>query len=633
MSLQITRRVFRGALFPAWLLAGWSGAAAAAAIEDVLVTGTFSPQPELTSSVSVLDAREIAALNKTTVADLLKTLPGLLVEEQGGPGGLTAVSVRGGEANFTLVLVDGVEVNDPTNSRGGGFDFANLNPNRIDRIEVVRGAQSAVYGSDAVAGVINIITRRPEEGHQQTASAEWGEDDYRDYGASALGTVGGFSYTAELAHRDDGEPVQGSERKSDSANLRLGWRPGDAHAFNIGYRYLDGDRESYPEQSGGPEYAVTDDLDKIDYTQHILSGDWTFDVMPDWRSVLKASRFEAEEDFVSPGIAPYFEVPPNATDSDFTRDYFNWTNALTVSQSVTLNVGADFRREDGDSEGYLEFFGNRSPTDFDLDRDSRGYFGGITATPHEALLLQGSVRYDDPEDFDSETSWKAGAKYTPVSAVTVAANWGESYKLPSFYALGQALIGNPDLKPEQGESWDVGIAWQAIDRLRLAATWFDNDFKDLVDFDDTVFRTVNRSKVQTSGLELQADWLALDTLSLRAQGTYTDLDLKSDEDTRLTGRPQWTAGGVVQWRVTDGWSTSLDYQFTGKQWATSRHTGEEVAEKLDSFHRVDWVLQWQVASAWQLQLSVDNALDNDYETAVGFPAPDRQFRLGVEFTN
>ncbi|MEZ5501504.1 MAG: TonB-dependent receptor plug domain-containing protein [Halioglobus sp.] len=138
-----------------------NAAAESPALETVLVTGTFAPQEALTSSVSVLDARQIQALNKTTLADLLKTLPGLLVEEQGGPGGLTAVSIRGGESNFTLVLVDGVPVNDPTNFRGGSFDFANLNPGMIDRIEVVRGAQSAIYGSDALAGVINIITRRP----------------------------------------------------------------------------------------------------------------------------------------------------------------------------------------------------------------------------------------------------------------------------------------------------------------------------------------------------------------------------------------------------------------------------------------------------------------------------------------
>ena len=601
-------------------------------IEGVLVTGTFSPQPGLTSSVSVLDSEQIEALNKTTLADLLKTLPGMLVEEQGGPGGLTAVSIRGGESNFTLVLVDGVAVNDPTNFRGGGFDFANLNPNMVDRIEVVRGAQSAIYGSDAVSGVINIITRRPQEGHNQEIHAEFGEHDYSDLGVSALGSMGDFNYTVQLASRDDGEPVPGSSRKNDSANLRLGWRPTAGHEVNIGYRYLDGDRKTYPEQSGGPRYALFDDQDKSDYTQEILSLDWTVQVSDLWRSAIVANRFEAEDDYKSPGIPPFFEVPPNTADTDFTRDHVQWINSVQFATDYTVNVGVEYKKEDGESEGYLEFPGFPQSTDFDLDRDTNVFFTGITARPVEALLLQGSLRYDDPEGFDSETSWQSGAKYSLGGGVSFAANWGEAYKLPSFFALGHPLVGNPNLRPEQGESWDIGIAWQTLDTLRLEATWFDNDFRDLVDFDEDTFSNVNRQNVQTSGVELQVDWQALEAVSLRGQGTYTDIDVKN-ENTRLTGRPQWTASLVARWHISDYWDTALDYQFTGEQWAASRHTGEQVTEELDSYHRVDWVLRWQLVEAWQLQLSVDNILDEDYETAVGFSAPSREFRLGVRFSN
>ena len=147
---------------------------AAQELENVLVTGTYVPQPmaDLSSSVTVLDREFLQVTNKRTVADALRTVPGLLIEELGGPGGLTAVSIRGGEANFTLVLVDGVELNDPTNTRGGSYDFSKLDMASIERIEIVRGAQSAIYGSDALAGVINIITLRSTETHQQRVRAE-----------------------------------------------------------------------------------------------------------------------------------------------------------------------------------------------------------------------------------------------------------------------------------------------------------------------------------------------------------------------------------------------------------------------------------------------------------------------------
>lgn len=623
-------RIF--AILFASLLCGAVAAAPNAALEDVLVTGTFAPQPALTASVSVLDSEQIQALNKTTVADLLKTLPGLLVEQQGGPGGLTAVSVRGGESNFTLVLVDGVAVNDPTNFRGGSFDFANLDPNTVERIEVVRGAQSAIYGSDALAGVINIITRRPQRGHQQDVHAEVGQDDYSDAGATALGSVGDFNYTVAASRRDDGEPTPGSSRDSDNANLRLGWQPSQAQVLGVSYRYLDGNRSSFPEQGGGGRFAQDDALDYSDYTQDILAADWAAQWSPLWRSTVTASRFEQDERYRSPGIAPYLEVPPNAADTDFTRDQARWVNTLQLTPLIEANLGAEYRHEDGKSEGYLEYFGMRMPTDFALDRDTRSLFADVSATPLADLLLHGSLRFDDPEEFDSKTSAQAGARYAVGGGVTLAANWGEAYKLPSFFALGHALVGNPELQPEEGESWDMGATWQANETLLLGVTGFDNDFRDLVDFDNETFRNVNRKRVQTSGVELQADWQALPALSLRSQATYTDIDVRN-EDTVLTGRPQWTASVVAQWQVAPGWDTALDYLYGGQQWAASRHTGEQVTEELDDYHRVDWVLHYQLAPAWLLALSVDNVLDENYETAVGFEAPSRTVRVGVTFSN
>ncbi len=273
-----------------------------------------------------------------------------------------------------------------------------------------------------------------------------------------------------------------------------------------------------------------------------------------------------------------------------------------------------------------------NPTDYSLDRDTRGVFADISATPLQAMLLHGSLRHDNPDDFDSETSAQAGVKYSVGGGVTLAANWGEAYKLPSFLALGHPLVGNPDLQPEQGESWDLGLDWAVSDTLNLAATWFDNDFRDLVDFDAETFRNVNRNSVQTSGVELQADWQPLTALSLRSQATYTDIDVRN-EDTVLTGRPQWTASMVALWQITDDWNTALDYRYSGQQWAASRHTGASVTEELDDYHRLDWVLRWQLAQAWQLQLSVDNVLDENYETAVGFSAPQREIRVGVTFSN
>lgn len=191
-------------------------------------------------------------------------------------------------------------------------------------------------------------------------------------------------------------------------------------------------------------------------------------------------------------------------------------------------------------------------------------------------------------------------------------------------------MGNPDLKPETATNWDIGLSWGVSDHLRLAATAFFNDYSDLVDFDSETFRNVNRKNVETSGAELELAWQARQNLELRGQVTYTDIDVKG-EDTILTGRPEWVGSLTARWQITPSWETALDYRYTGQQWSTTRYSGMEESRELDDFHRLDWVLHWALAADWQLQFSTDNLLDEDYQTSIGFPAPGRSFRFGVQY--
>ncbi|MEM1112213.1 MAG: TonB-dependent receptor [Pseudomonadota bacterium] len=603
-------------------------------LESVVVTGAYAPiiAADLTASVSVLDETILSALNKRSVADVLRSVPGLLVEEQGGVGGLTAVSVRGGESNFTLVMVDGVALNDPTNSRGGSYDFNNLDPATVQRIEVVRGAQSAVYGSDALAGVINIITRRAPEGHRQSVRIEGGENGYTDYRVNLAGSAGQVGYVIDLAQRDSGEQVPGSQRDIDSANLRLTWQPALGHELSVAYRYLDGARSSFPEQSGGPQFAVTDALDESDYREETLAFSWQAQLMPRWQSRLSADRFDLSEDYRSPGIAPFGEVPPNAADTDYQRDQLRWVNSLQLHADYRLSLGADYRDEKGDSLGFLEFGGVQLPTDFALDRATTGLFLELSARPLEQLTLQGSLRHDDPDGFDAETTARLGARYTLNTAWQVFGNWGEAFKLPSFFALGHPLVGNPALRPETAESWDLGATWTPSSRVDLTLAGFANDYEDLIDFDDALFVNVNRDRVESRGAELELRWQARPDLELRGQATYVDLEVVG-ESRRLLGRPEWKAGLIGLWQVSAAWDTSLDYQWTGEQYASSRHTGESVVEPLNDIHRLDWRLRWRALPRLSLELAVDNLLDEDYENAVGFPGPGRNVRFAVSLSN
>lgn len=622
-------------LLPATVVAA-DGAAERPGFEEVIVTGSHAPGTPVTNAVAVLTSQEIQALRKRTVVGLLQTLPGVLVESQGGPGGLTAVSIRGGESNFTLVLLDGVPINDPTNTRGGSVDFGNLSADLVERIEVVKGAQSAIYGSDALAGVINIITRAPTTGHQQLARVQWGEDDFRDLGFTASGAAGRGSqtwqYVVELHDKHSSREQRSSVRDNRGATVRLGWSDTRRHEVKASYRYLEGDRAGYPEQSGGSLLAVADDLERSDYEQHTAALHWTFSPSALWTSRLGVSRFDFEESLLSPGITPFFEVPPLGSESSFTRDYWQWSNTLQFSPALALQAGVDLRDEKGSSDGFLEFLGERSATDFSLSRRTTGAFTSLQYSPREALELQASLRFDEPEDFGSETSAALGVEYRLTSVAWVYANWGEAYKLPSFFALGHPLVGNSLLQPEQAETWDVGVRWRVTPQLNMEVTGFFNDFRDLIDFDDTAFINVNRSEVESKGVEMQALWEAGSAVTLRAQATYTDLEV-IDEDSVLTGRPKWTAGATALWQMAPAVSGALDYRYFGRQWATSRHTGQAVTERLGDYHRIDATVRWQASPAWQFELMLDNVLDENYQGAVGFPGPSRAVRLGLRYTH
>jgi len=602
-------------------------------VEQVIVTGTYHPltAKQITASVSVLDQASIGQLNKTNLADLLESVPGVLIERQGGPGGLAVASLRGGETNYTLVMLDGVAMNDPGNSRGGAFDLGSITVESIERIEIVRGPQSAIYGADALGGVINIITLRPAKGHRQTLSISAGSDDYQQAGASASGTSGAVDYALQARVRDSGEPVAGSTAEGSEINVRLGWQPVDAHRLSASFRYFDGERTSYPEQSGGPEFALSPRLDHTDFTDKSTALGWQYQAAEFWKSQVQATLYQRDEVFASPGIAPYGAVPPNGADTDFERQQISWINTLGQPGTFWGNLGVEQRREAGDSRGYLDF-GMLMPPDFSLDRRTDSVFADINSQTTDKLVLQASLRNDETGDFGNRSSARFGVQYQITEPITLHANVGNGYKLPSFFALGHPLVGNKDLKPEQVDSWDIGIAWTLSGQLSTGIDYFANDFRDPIDFDSERFTNVNREQVKTSGAEWQLQWRSEDgRINLRGHATYTDIDVK-DNASVLTGRPQWQAGLALAWQINGHWRSSLDYQRIGKQFATSQHTGTATLHELGVYQRVNASLFWSISQSLVMDLAVENLFDTDAATAVGFPVAGLSARVGLRWT-
>jgi outer membrane cobalamin receptor len=602
-------------------------------LDPVVVSATVAPTlPGRTSaSVTVITREQIEAQQSPSVIDVLRQVPGVHIDQAGGRGSVSSVYTRGGDPNFTVVLIDGVKVNDPTNSRGGSFDFSTLSTEDIERIEIVRGPLSAVHGSDAMSGVINIITRKGTAKATQQLELTGGRYEYWRAMAQAQGMVGVMDYAVSGSYVDNGEPVEGSAFKNGTLYANIGVPPTDNMELRWLIRYVNSDAEAFPDDSGGPEFAVLRQVERRDIQELTLGMTLTHTPFPWWEYQFQFGLYDRQEDIDSPGVAPGvrnpFGIPPNATNNDFERYEFTLRHLLQVARGLQFALGAQAQFEDGRSTGSLDFGGFPVPTSFSLTRDIWAPFFEVQVSVISGLLVQGGVRIDLPEGFDTEVSPRFGASYTiAATGTTLRASWGEGFKLPSFFSLGNPIVGNPGLQPETSQSVDAGITqtfWEK--RATISVTYFYNEFTDLIDFDEVLNLLVNRSKVTTEGVEMSLSLAPLSQLNFLAHLTYVKSDIKGTNEP-LRNRPEWRGGFSVRWHPLTKLDVLLKALFVGEVQDSSIPTGDVT---LDPYARVDLAVNWSVTSAVAVLLAVENLFDADYEEFVGFPAPGINPRLGV----
>lgn len=608
-------------------------------LNPVVVTATVAPTPlhDATASVTVISRQQIEAQQASSVTELLRQVPGLHIDQAGARGSVSSVYMRGGDPNFTVVLIDGVKVNDPTNSRGGSFDFSTLNTDNIERIEIVRGPLSAVYGSDAMSGVINIITRQGQARATRQVTVAGGRYAYLRMAAAVQGMLGVMDYAASVAYVDNGEPVEQSAFNNVTLYAKMGAALTDNMELRWVLRYADSDSEAFPDDSGGPEFAVLREVEARHADELTLGFNLTHAPLPWWEYSFRFSLYNRQETIDSPGVAPGVRnpIPPNSSRNSFWRYELTLRNVLPLTRGVQLAVGAQAQFEDGTSNGRLDI-GFPLATRFTLSRDIWATFFEAQFSLLPGLLIHGGIRADFPQDAATEVSPRVGASYTvTATATTLRANWGEGFKLPSFFALGHPIVGEPErqrrglpeLEPERSESFDVGLTqvlWRQ--RISFSVTYFANVFRHQIDFDESRNLLVNRSQITTKGVELSVAVAPWSTLSLLAQMTYLESDIK-DTDEALRNRPQWRGGFSLRWRPLPALDVNLNTLVVGKTLDSSIPTGDVT---LDAYARVDVAANWTLNTIWRVFLTVDNLFDADYEEFVGFPAPGINPRLGVQ---
>jgi len=610
-------------------------AAFGADVEELIVTGTrlATGESQLPAASTVLSREDMDAHGDAGVLDILRAMPGIQVT-QPGAGGVPQLFLRGAEPNYTVFMLDGIKVNDPTNSRGGSFDLSSVNPADLERIEIVRGPQSSIYGSDSLAGVINMISPGGGERLASSVEGEGGSDGFARASIALSGPAGGSGFSVRLTSRDEGEPVEGSTYEANTASARLRLAPSQRLAANVYAHFADTEGTSFPEQSGGPRLAFLRELDES--SAHDLSGgadlDWQLSQGASVQALL--SRYERRSHFDSPGIAlppsePEAGIPANGSDDTLERD--NASLRVTAGDEArwSATAGMDLQRESGEARGYVYFGPQRMPADFALERDTVGIFAEGRARPTDRWLLQASIRHDEPDEVEGETTGRIGAIWSlPGRGTRLRANWGTGFKLPSFFALGSPLIGNPDLRPEKSRSVDAGIEQQLGEEAQVSLTLFDNAYEDFIDFDSEAFRSVNRDEVTSRGVEAAGSWSARAGLELRAHATWMDVDVADPGASELLQRADWRGGVGVRWSPAAGWLLDADWLYVGDVLDHAIPTGTQT---LDEYHRVDVNLVWQTTPRLRIALAVDNLLDAGYEEAIGFPAAGLRPRLSARY--
>jgi outer membrane cobalamin receptor len=598
--------------------------------ENVVVTATHlaggvSAQD---ANVAMIDAGQIAARQPSSVVELLRDLPGVYVQQSGGRGSVVSLFTRGAKPNFTLVLLDGVKANDPTNTRGGSYDFSTLDLNDIQRVEMVRGPASAVYGSDAVGGVINIITRRGTPDLQAGLIAEGGSFGYWRAGGHVSGPIGGATANLGLSYNDSGMPVAGSNVKGTSLDGALELPEIAGTTFSFNGRFGSSTATSFPDSSGGPRLSVLRTLDHRDIDEGVLGAHAARVISDRWSMMLDYGLYTRSSDARSPGVAPSmqtpFGIPANTDDARFTRNQLTWTNRFTPAEGLDVAAGMDLQLEHGVDDGTLDF-GFPLPTHFALDRTLWSAFAEARYRINEQLSLSASGRYDN-NDGDGHFSPQLRADYAlPDTGTHFQISWGKAYKLPSFYALGNPIVGDPSLKPEDAETVEGGVTQDLWTWGRWKMEGYDTHYSDLIDFQPgAVPKLVNLSSVHVRGMETS---LALDFGAITATPHVSYTNARNE----LTGAPlrdvpEWLAGASLTWRPIEAAQINLDVTHVGAMIDNSVPTGDVT---LGSHVRTDLAVSWRVLPQLKLNASVENLLNARYEDVVGFRAPGPLLRAGI----
>ena len=572
--------------------------------EALVVTASLEPEaPErLPVAVEVIEAEEIERRSTGDALDLLRTVPGLAVVQAGSPGKQASVFTRGAASYQTLVVWNGVELNDPA---FGGFDWAHLSTDGVERIEVAKGPYSAVWGSAAMGGVVQLVTARGGSGGSHGSGRIEGGTHGSGRASGAGGTTWGALALDLAGHwrTTDGE-LDNDGYEGGEIDLRAELAPRASESSRVGLLVRANDAEiGLPYDFVGPpapERHQTFDSTMVALPASWQGGRWSLQGSLAW--------IESSTELADPND------PFAASTTDAERETLRAVARRSFPELGWLAFGGEVERETATSSSAF------GPGLADDEAESDALFAQAGAGRGRWSAELG-VRRDDHDAFGGETSVRGGVVVRAHDRLLLRASVGESFRAPSLGDLYFPGFSNPELQPERGQSVEAGVEISAGDEhdVRIALYGFDNRFRDLILFDLMTFAPANIGRAQARGVELSVSgrWRRLD-LALGASFLDTE-----DEATGapLPRRPDRSGSLVASWR---GERLGLHGSFLA---VSDREDLGGVP--LSGYEVLDLGASFAWTSQFEPYLRVENALDREYEETVGFPAPGRIVTAGV----
>jgi vitamin B12 transporter len=582
-------------------------------LPEIVVTATRveeSPQ-DVTQDVTVITKDDIEKKGVEFITDALESYTDIGIVQNGGVGKNATLFLRGGSPNQVLMMIDGVKVKSPTT---GSLDLAGIAIDDIERIEIIKGPQSTLYGSEAMAGVINIITKKGRGKPKATVSAEGGSFSTYKTTASVSGSKDIWDYRVTASYFDTGgisAAKGGTEADgytNKSISTKIGLMPSDKLGVELNLRYFE-DVSELDSYSWG--VGMVDDLNYVQDGKHyLISAKGMFSILDSYEQTLTLSSIGDNLKFEDP------DTSSNRASIDTTMQTVDWQHNLYISDT-TFTGGIEYRKEAGESRD-----------NFNKEVDNKAfYLNGKVKFPltsilppqgrgeGEGLILNAGFRNDEHKTAGIKTTYRIGGSYDlkPYS-IRFKGNYGTGFRAPTLNELYYPFFGNVNLKPEKSEGYDLGVEKDLYsDRLSLNAAYFVQNYQDLIEYDFSTFTAQNIGRAEVKGIELGLAARLTEDVNLKASHTNMDT-IDRDTNKPLTRRP------------TNKFNSSIEYKggkfiVIGEYTYVSERYDSAVSRNLSQYSLVNLNGRYFITDDITLFARVDNLFNESYEDAGNYGVP------------